>query len=219
MKIFKKLTVVVMALLMFTIIINGESLKKSIDVYYNTAKKIVIDGVDRTPEEKKPFVYGGTTYVPLRYISESLGKEVNWDGNTGTIYIGNMPGEIVYLTDITPYNINDFEGYYRYKLDEEMIMGNKIYNKGLQLHLVGYEFKKVYYNLDGQYTNINGLVGLDDTNNEFRVDDPVLLNFYLDGNKIETIKFNDGDLPKNVNLIVEGGLQLIIEVGSKSGNN
>ncbi|WP_113675721.1 stalk domain-containing protein [Vallitalea guaymasensis] len=222
MKIFKKFIVIVIALSMLTIIANAESLKKSIDVYYNIAKKIVIDGVDRTPEEKKPFVYEGTTYVPLRYISESLGKEVKWDGKTGTIYIGTKPDEIVYLTDIEPYNINDFDSLYsssQYKVDEEMTMGNKKYMKGLQLKSSGYSFKKVFYNLDGQYKSITGLVGLDDSNNEFNFDKPFLVNFYLDDNKIKTLKFNDGDLPKELDLNIEGGLKLIIEVGCESNNH
>jgi hypothetical protein len=35
-------------------------------------------------------LYEGTTYVPLRVISEQLGKNVNWDSVTKTVYIENQ---------------------------------------------------------------------------------------------------------------------------------
>lgn len=37
------------------------------------------------------FVYEGTTYVPLRFMAESLGKEVAWDGKTSSIFVGRNP--------------------------------------------------------------------------------------------------------------------------------
>jgi len=63
---------------------------RSITVY-DTIKKIMIDGQDKTPVEVKPFVHQGTTYVPLRYIAEQLGKPVYYDGATQIIYIGQRP--------------------------------------------------------------------------------------------------------------------------------
>jgi len=34
-----------------------------------------------------PFIYNGRTYVPLRFISEALGKEVRWDDQNRVVYI------------------------------------------------------------------------------------------------------------------------------------
>lgn len=36
-----------------------------------------------------PIVIDGTTYVPLRFISESMGINVSWDGKTQTVIIGS----------------------------------------------------------------------------------------------------------------------------------
>ncbi len=52
-----------------------------------------IDGVERTfynaqGVEVHPISYAGTTYVPLRSVGELMGKNVNWDGTTGTATIG-----------------------------------------------------------------------------------------------------------------------------------
>lgn len=66
----------------------GDGIFTKIMVDYDTVKSIVINGVDKTPTgELKPFVFKDRTYVPLRYISEAMGKEVDWDGSTGTVKI------------------------------------------------------------------------------------------------------------------------------------
>ncbi len=59
--------------------------------------KIVIDGSEITPKDAngnivEPFVYNGTTYLPVRAVGQALGKTVTWDGNTSTVYLGPVPG-------------------------------------------------------------------------------------------------------------------------------
>ncbi len=39
-------------------------------------------------------IYEGTTYVPIRFIGESLGKEVGWDGNSYTVWVGEKPAQL-----------------------------------------------------------------------------------------------------------------------------
>ena len=50
---------------------------------------VKIDGVEQTfysvqGKEVHPIIYNGTTYIPLRAVGELMGKNVNWDGTTGT---------------------------------------------------------------------------------------------------------------------------------------
>jgi foldase protein PrsA len=59
------------------------------------ALKYMFDGVEKAPAEGKGFIYEGTTYVPLRFVSESLGKPVEWDEVNQTIWIGDNPTHIV----------------------------------------------------------------------------------------------------------------------------
>lgn len=40
------------------------------------------------------FNYEGTTYVPLRYVSEKLGKEIGFDSKTNSIWVGTKPKEL-----------------------------------------------------------------------------------------------------------------------------
>ena len=59
--------------------------------------KIYVDGNLKKPTDAKgnvvePMIYDGTTYLPVRALTGMLtDKEVSWDGNTETVYIGKRP--------------------------------------------------------------------------------------------------------------------------------
>ncbi|NLY43823.1 MAG: hypothetical protein GX066_07625 [Clostridiaceae bacterium] len=61
------------------------NISKTIEVVMNSIK-IVVNG---KPVDADNILYNGRTYVPLRAISEMLGKDVQWDGNTSTAYIND----------------------------------------------------------------------------------------------------------------------------------
>ena len=74
---------------------------------------IYMDGVLLSPKDVngktvEPFIYDGTTYLPVRAVGEAIGKQVSWDGATSSVYLGERPGQVTYLTDVmdafTSYN-------------------------------------------------------------------------------------------------------------------
>ena len=74
----------------------GAMLMTSGMVFANTAKvevlmkaiKYSFDGVEKTPaQDQGSFTYKGTTYVPVRFVAEALGKEVYMDTKTNTVHI------------------------------------------------------------------------------------------------------------------------------------
>lgn len=56
-----------------------------------SVKRLIVNGVD-TGKGNTAFVSNGTTYVPLRTVSDALGNEISWDSNTKTIYINSKNG-------------------------------------------------------------------------------------------------------------------------------
>lgn len=55
--------------------------------------KIVMDGQQLTPKDAngktvEPFIWNGTTYLPVRAVGAAVGKDVSWDGDTKTVYLG-----------------------------------------------------------------------------------------------------------------------------------
>jgi hypothetical protein len=75
-------------LLVATLLMNvalGETVKKTIEVVYNSVN-LTVNGKKVNADN---ILYNGTTYVPLRAISEMLGKEVGWDQATSTASIND----------------------------------------------------------------------------------------------------------------------------------
>ena len=52
--------------------------------------KIVVDGKE-VSTSAEPFIYNGTTYLPIRAVGEAVGKEVTWNAGTNTVYLGEVP--------------------------------------------------------------------------------------------------------------------------------
>ena len=81
----------------------AQNTSKPIDVQYRDIK-IYVDGNIIIPKDAggrivEPFIYEGTTYLPARAISEALGKTVEWDSSSNSVYIGgSVPQEIVEIT-------------------------------------------------------------------------------------------------------------------------
>lgn len=74
-------------------------------VVANAQCNIVIDGEELICRDANgtvvlPFVYEGTTYVPVRAIGEAFEKTINWDGETKTVYIGEKGGSPVLSENI-----------------------------------------------------------------------------------------------------------------------
>jgi len=83
---------VVVATILFSAVTAFAANTKTLQAVFSGIK-IYVDGVKITPKDPKgnvvePFVVDGTTYLPVREVAEALGKDVNWDGSTQSVYIG-----------------------------------------------------------------------------------------------------------------------------------
>ncbi|MBQ9314674.1 MAG: hypothetical protein IJ220_06785 [Clostridia bacterium] len=68
---------------------NNETIKallnRDIKIYYNNKVQTFIDA---TGKAVYPLSYNGTTYLPVRAVSNLFGLKIDWDGVTNTIKIG-----------------------------------------------------------------------------------------------------------------------------------
>lgn len=87
---------------------SGNKIEASI-----TSIKYHFNGVVKAPASSTPaLVYNNTTYLPLRFVAEALGKEVVWDQKKNAVYV-NDQGQPAVST------MNSYEdGIYRGTLGE-----------------------------------------------------------------------------------------------------
>ena len=69
--------------------IYANSNAKEILAHFNNIKITVNGQQIETDVEAPPFIYNDRTYVPLRFVSEALGADVNWDNKTKTVIINS----------------------------------------------------------------------------------------------------------------------------------
>lgn len=77
-------------------------------VFANSDIRIWMKG-DFVKSDVAPYIYKDRTMVPLRVISENLGKKVLWDSANRSVQISDDYGSVLYLT-IDKKEINDFAG-------------------------------------------------------------------------------------------------------------
>lgn len=165
--------------------------------------KLVVDGVPITPKDSngstvEPFIYNGTTYLPVRAVGEALGKQVSWDGETKTVYLGQAPGQVTYLMDVCP-------PYENYDLDvpETFLMAGDRYAQGFTM---AYRGAYALFHLNGAYDTLEFDFGHIDgaSMNEAEY------HFYLDGKLVQTIAANPEALVKHYKIPLKHALQLKI---------
>ena len=70
---------------------------QTITAAYNNIKIYVgqklVTPKDASGNVVEPFIYNGTTYLPVRAVGEALGQEVYWDNATKSVYIGGAPAK------------------------------------------------------------------------------------------------------------------------------
>ncbi|MEE0868020.1 MAG: peptidylprolyl isomerase [Clostridia bacterium] len=81
----------------------AESMQKTFTAYFDNIK-VMVNGEEKNLKDTngnavEPFIVDGTTYLPVRAISELFNTPISWDGNSKTIYIGEVPESFVGILD------------------------------------------------------------------------------------------------------------------------
>ena len=99
-------------------VVFASPVKKQLNAVYNNIQ-LIVDGIEIVPQDPDgkrvdPFVVAGTTYVPVRAISQALGKPVKWDSQKNAVIIGmdktsnGNIGITKLIETLPPYNDNDY---------------------------------------------------------------------------------------------------------------
>lgn len=197
----KRVQGLIAGLLISTLMTGGVVFAKqgweTISVAFDSIK-IMIDGKEYLPTDAdgnavEPFIYEGTTYLPVRAIANAFNKDVDWEAQTSTVTLGSKN-----------YDWLDQMGYVDYEVSHNqsrmtaIAKGTKdntgvMHDRGLcfKLHEEYYElnndgiarsYQTVEYLLNGNYSSFTGdIISFAEDGAQ-----PAILKFYGDGKLIYT---------------------------------
>ncbi|MCD8180582.1 MAG: hypothetical protein LUF26_03775 [Firmicutes bacterium] len=190
----------------------AKSATETIEVTYDNIKvykdNVLCELKDANGSTIEPFIYNGTTYMPVRGTANLADMEVTWDGAEKTVYLWDeLVPEGTYLLDVCPPYETD--AYSEYTGTDSFTMGGTKYTKGFTL---GYSGGLgipgwALFNLNSKYSTVEFTIGHVDGNTM----DDCSVYFYLDGKLVKTIEVDAEALPQTVSLPVSYALQLKIE--------
>jgi hypothetical protein len=158
--------------------------------------------------DNRAFTMGGTTFLPLRAVSEALDIPVDFNPATHTVYLGNrFAGQRQLLNQAAPFHDSSAE----VRTPASVQLGGSTFQNVITYtsNTFGASATRfTYHNLNGQFRMLTGHVG--------RVDGSVMinatLNIYGDGQLLATHSLNANDLPVPISVFVEGVRLLRVEV-------
>ncbi|MBQ8808281.1 MAG: hypothetical protein IJZ81_03115, partial [Clostridia bacterium] len=110
---FKKLIALIITIIMVCTCAAYANGTNSIDsAVYDI--QIIVDGEELIPKDVNgkivnPFLLSGTTYLPVRAVSQALGQKVIWEAFTNTVFIGEVPQKTFEYSDVIRIVVNGTE--------------------------------------------------------------------------------------------------------------
>ena len=187
-----------------------------VEILYNNIKvykdNVLCELRDANGEVIEPFVYNGTTYMPIRGTANLLDVQVEWDGANKSVKLWDeiLPSGTYFMDVCPPYTTKDYNVYHTCEVyssanTESFSMGGEKYSNGLAL--AGCHSSNTYalFNLNGQYKELEMVIAPIDGN-----EDPSGIAFIVDGKNVAEYIVKEGDYPKTIKVPLNYGLQLKI---------
>lgn len=229
-KLFTRLVTTFLTMCLLCVAANavGNVTTKTLNATFKNIK-IVLNGVQIDPKDAsgnivEPFVSEGTTYLPVRAIANALGLDVKWDGETSTVYLGDIPGEATnWVKKLPPYNWED--SYYGVVYKYDGSDSRQSFSVAGVPHTVGYAFhggwhgknnsaSYAIWNTDLQYSSMTFTVGGLDNN---KVNAP--LEVYLDGEYYTTYELSWDAPPQTITVPLNHAANVKIRLYGKEGGS
>ncbi len=192
---------------------------KNMTVSYSDIR-INVNGTTFTPTDVtgqtvEPFIYSGTTYLPVRAVADAVGYNVAWDQSSKTVYLtngnnssagggysggGGTTTMATKLVDaLTPY------AGYNYELfpstgSDSISMGGSTYKNAIALSRSYFNTSYASYNLEGRYTTLGGVIGCMSNSDS----GTQTVSIYGDGNLLKTFDITLESLPTTFSVDVTG---------------
>lgn len=189
---------------------------KTIEVLYNNIKvykdNVLCELKDSNGTTIEPFVYNGTTYMPVRGTANLADMQVTWDGQTQSVYLWDeLPPDGTFFMEVCPPYDTSLCDAYLATDGESFTMAGEKYSNGIAFS--GWGSAHALFNLNSKYSSIECTVGHTDEEQ-----DEKSVSFIVDGKVVKTVELEAECLPKKVIVPVNYGLQLKIQTGDGGFN-
>lgn len=185
-----------------------------VSIYMDDTK---LDPTDANGKPVEAFIYNGTTYLPVRAVSEALDKVVQWDGSTKSVYIGRHTGDkpAAWLCQMD-YFAGTNDGVFSTAATEKDNVGDTHAN------CITRDFERTYL-INGQYSRITGILYQTYEYRSYSITSADKgINIYGDGNLLYAYspeKGTDGMKPVSFDVDLTGVLELkvVFKSNTRSG--
>lgn len=181
-----------------------------VNVYVDDAK---LNPTDANGNTVPVFAYNGTTYLPIRAISDALGIAIQYEGSTQSVYVGKHSTDkpTVWIRNMD-YFIQTNGGFTSTSSMKDNLgneHSNVIYTKNYTFG--GQPIVSQTYLLNGQYSAVSGTLF---QNYDYRSDTQInYIEIYGDGEQLYRGTVAGGEFPVNFKVDLTGVLQLQIVLG------
>lgn len=159
----KRVTIVVISLALALSFCTGaiaSGTMQSISAYLNYGIKVLYNGQAQTLKDANgntiyPISYNGTTYVPIRAVSNMMGIPVEWDAASNSVVLGTNPEGTDFIENLKPYSSSDVD-LCKASDGNPISLGGITFNSYILLGCgdLWNDGIYAYYNLGGNYTEL-----------------------------------------------------------------
>ena len=193
---------------------------KEIKAFLNYGVTISYDGQEQTMYDANgnrvyPITYEGTTYVPIRAVSSMLGINVDWDGATKTVLLGDHTALKTRITDLEYYDRKPLTNGHQYRKVDSATdnLGNSYTNPLRLVRSCETNYWETYM-LTQDFTTFSGtiFIGYDDRD----IATTCNVRIYGDGELLyDSPTMTKGVRPVDFSVDISGVDELKIEINGK----
>lgn len=216
-------------------VVFAKQISETAELFYNNIK-IYIDGGEIVPKDAngnvvEPFTMNGTTYLPVRAISNAFGKDVEWDGVTQSVYIGKKdqtkPDNYLHRIQYNDYREADDDNDFAIINGTITDYNNNVYTNGLLFFVDWHRELQddadksdilVAYPLNSNYNTLKGKIVIPKERNISTTDAAWCKSasndvfFYGDGKLLYKATGVTSSMPFSFDLNIKGVNQLAVKI-------
>ncbi|MEJ8304295.1 stalk domain-containing protein [Saccharibacillus sacchari] len=181
----------------------------------NWGVKLESAGLEWTPKDAAgnktpPITYNGSTYLPVRAVSDLLGVAVDWKKDSNTIYVGEKQDSV----DLISFTLENDYSVQKTKDKQFTVQAGKDYKSGLLFSGINSASREAILLTKGAYQTAELTFAGIENERELTVQ-------IMDENEIvfKEIKIAAASAPQNVTVDIQAAKKLMISVSGGVGES